>query len=48
MNTEIQRKVETRAKLWQEFVANYQRVMIQTPEQFEQYCEEFRSRFLAA
>jgi len=37
-----------RAKMWQEFVAQYQAKMVMEPESFSQWCEDFRSRFLAA
>lgn len=37
--------VEARQRLWAEFVANYQREMIERPESFSEYCEKFRERF---
>lgn len=45
---QMQRDAEIRARLWQEFVANYQRVMIETPEKFEQYAADWRERYRAA
>lgn len=38
----------SRARLWREYVANYQRVMIETPELFEKYSADFRERYLLA
>jgi hypothetical protein len=48
MNSEQLRKTEIRTKIWQEYVATYQRVMIQTPEKFEAYSAEMRQRYLLA
>ena len=36
-----------RAKLWREFVANYQLVMSTVPETFSSYCEKFRERWVS-
>lgn len=38
--------MEARKKLWSEFVATYQRAMIENPEGFSQFCAEFRERYL--
>jgi hypothetical protein len=38
----------TRAKLWQEYVANYQRVLAESPEAFSAFSAEFRERYLRA
>lgn len=37
-----------RAKLWQEYVANYQRVLQESPEAFSTFSAEFRERYLRA
>jgi hypothetical protein len=48
MNIELLRKAEIRSQIWKEYVATYQRVMIQTPEKFEEYSAEMRQRYLLA
>jgi hypothetical protein len=37
-----------RAKLWQEYVAGYQKVLQDSPEAFSSFSAEFRERFLGA
>lgn len=37
-----------RAKLWQEYVATYQKVLQESPETFSAFCAEFRERYLRA
>ncbi len=41
-------QVAFRAKLWREFVAGYQAVLITAPEAFSDYCTKFRERWIAA
>jgi hypothetical protein len=41
-------RCERRAKLWQSFVTNYQWQMEHRPDQFSQWCADFRTSFLAA
>jgi hypothetical protein len=36
----------TRAKLWQEYVATYQKVLAESPEAFSAFSAEFRERYL--
>jgi predicted component of type VI protein secretion system len=38
----------TRAKLWQEYVASYQKVLQESPETFSAFSAEFRDRYLRA
>lgn len=38
----------TRAKLWREHVASYQKVLEESPEAFSTFSAEFRERFLRA
>ena len=40
-------QIAYRAKLWQEFVAKYQAVLVSSPEKFNEYCEKFRERWIA-
>lgn len=40
-------QIEFRQKLWAEFVAGYQVVMIGAPETFTDYCQKFRDRWVA-
>lgn len=40
-------QIAFRAKLWNEFIAHYQAVLVTTPEKFSAYCEKFRERWLA-
>jgi hypothetical protein len=35
-----------RAKLWQEYVATYQKVLADSPEAFSAFSAEFRERYL--
>jgi predicted component of type VI protein secretion system len=42
----ILRQCATRAKLWQEYVATYQKVLQESPETFSAFCAEFRERYL--
>ena len=46
MNT-TQKQIAFRAKLWQEFIAKYQSVMITAPDTFSAFCAEFRTRWVA-
>lgn len=39
---------QKRKQIWNDFVATYQRVMIETPEKFEQFCADMRAKYLAA
>lgn len=39
---------QKRKQMWNDFIATYQRVMIETPEKFEQFCADFRAKYLAA
>jgi hypothetical protein len=34
--------------LWQEYVANYQKVLAESPEAFSAFSAEFRDRYLRA
>jgi hypothetical protein len=36
-----------RARLWKEFVANYQVVHATPPDKFPDYCAKFRERWIA-
>jgi hypothetical protein len=36
------------AKLWQEYVASYQKVLQESPESFSAFSAEFRERYLRA
>ena len=40
-------QVAFRAKLWRNFVAGYQVVLITAPENFSDYCTKFRERWIA-
>jgi predicted component of type VI protein secretion system len=42
----IRQQCEKRAKLWQEYVASYQKVLQESPETFSAFCSEFRERYL--
>jgi hypothetical protein len=42
----IQADCAIRAKLWQEYVANYQKVLAESPEAFSAFSAEFRERYL--
>lgn len=42
----IQADCAVRAKLWQEYVASYQRVLAESPEAFSAFSAEFRERYL--
>ena len=44
----IQADCAIRAKLWQEYVATYQKVLAEPPETFSAFSAEFRERFLNA
>ena len=39
-------QIAFRAKLWSEFVAQYQTVLVMSPEKFSVYCEKFRERWV--
>jgi hypothetical protein len=41
-------RCDRRAELWRQYVATYQRVMIETPEQFDQFQADFREKYLSA
>lgn len=38
----------TRAKLWQEYVASYQKALQESPELFSAFSADFRERYLRA
>jgi hypothetical protein len=42
----IQADCAIRAKLWQEYVANYQKVLAESPEASSKFSAEFRERYL--
>ena len=42
----IRQQCEKRAKLWQEYVANYQKALQESPETFSAFSAEFRERYL--
>jgi hypothetical protein len=44
----IQADCAVRAKLWQEYVATYQKVLAESPEAFSAFSAEFRERYLRA
>jgi hypothetical protein len=44
----IRQQSEKRGKLWREHVANYEKVLDESPEEFSEFSEEFRERFLEA
>lgn len=44
----IQADCAARAKLWQEYIANYQKALGESPEAFSAFCAEFRERYLRA
>jgi hypothetical protein len=44
----IQADCAVRAKLWQEYVANYQKVLAESPEAFSAFSADFRERYLRA
>lgn len=44
----IQADCAIRAKLWQEYVANYQKALTESPEAFSAFSAEFRERYLSA
>jgi hypothetical protein len=39
-------QIAFRAKLWNEFIAHYQTVLVASPEKFSAYCEKFRERWV--
>ncbi len=43
---QIQANCTVRAKLWQEYVANYQKALAESPEAFSAFSAEFRERYL--
>jgi predicted component of type VI protein secretion system len=43
---QIRQQCEKRAKLWQEYVATYQKVLQESPEAFSAFSAEFRERYL--
>jgi hypothetical protein len=43
---QIQSDCTARAKLWQEYVATYQKVLQESPETFSAFSAEFRERYL--
>jgi hypothetical protein len=45
---QIQADCAVRAKLWQEYVVNYQKVLQESPEAFSAFSAEFRERYLRA
>jgi hypothetical protein len=44
----IQADCAARTKLWQEYVANYQKMLAGSPEAFSAFSAEFRERYLCA
>ena len=42
-----QKQAEFRAKLWQDFLANYISVLNSAPHTFGIYCAQFRARYAA-
>jgi hypothetical protein len=44
----MQADCAVRAKLWQEYVATYQKVLQESPEAFSAFSDEFRERYLRA
>jgi hypothetical protein len=40
-------QVRFRARLWQEFVAKYEKLLTSDPEKFGKECEKFRERWVA-
>jgi hypothetical protein len=42
----IQADCAVRAKLWQEYVAHYQKALQESPEAFSAFSAEFRERYL--
>ncbi len=46
MPNQSQAQITFRARLWSEFVAHYQVVLISAPETFSAYCEKFRERWI--
>ncbi len=44
----IQADCAIRAKLWQEYVAKYQKVLAESPEAFSAFSAEFRERWKSA
>jgi hypothetical protein len=45
---QIRQQCEKRSKLWQEYVASYQKVLAESPEAFSAFSAEFRERYLRA
>jgi hypothetical protein len=45
-NETTQADCAVRAKLWQEYLANYQKVLQESPEAFSAFCAESRERYL--
>jgi hypothetical protein len=45
---QIQSDCTARAKRWQEYVANYQKALAESPEAFSAFSAEFRERCLRA
>jgi hypothetical protein len=43
---QIQADCAMRTKLWQEYVASYQKVLAESPEAFSAFSAEFRERYL--
>lgn len=46
MANQTQAQLTYRARLWSEFVAHYQVVLISAPETFSEYCAKFRERWV--
>jgi hypothetical protein len=42
----VRQMCEARAKLWREYVADYQKVLAESPEAFSAFCAEFHERYL--
>ena len=43
---QIQADCAVRARLWQEYVANYQKALAESPEAFSAFSAEFRERYV--
>ncbi len=46
MTNQSQAQITFRSKLWNEFVASYQVVLVSASETFSDYCAKFRERWI--
>jgi len=46
MTNQSQSQIIFRSKLWNEFVAGYQVVLVSAPETFSDFCAKFRERWI--